>query len=88
MYMGVVWCGTRQSGKTPPFSPIFQPICTQMYLLHILRKGKASKHAQSKLLHFYPFYLVFAWFLHEKRFGLLLRSYTSSVAWQGLGRCL
>ena len=55
MYMGVVWCGTRKSGKTPAFSPIFQPICMQMCLLHILRKGKASRHAQSQLLNFYPF---------------------------------
>ena len=76
MYMGVVWCGTRKSGKTPPFSPIFQPICMQMCPLHILRKGKASKHAQSKLLNFYPFYLVFPWFLPKKHFGPLLRSYT------------
>ena len=42
MYMGVVWCRTRKSGKTPPFSPIFQPICMQMYLLDILRRGKES----------------------------------------------
>ena len=74
MYMGVVWCRTRKSGKTPPFSPIFQPICMQMCPLHILREGKASKHAQSKLLNFYPFYLGFTWFLPEKHFGPLLRS--------------
>ena len=59
MYMGVVWCGTRKSGKTPPFSPIFQPICMQMCPLHILSEGKASKHAQSKLLNFSHF----TWFL-------------------------
>ena len=75
MYMGVVWCGTRKSGKTPPFSPIFQPICMQICPLHILRKGKASQHAQSKLLNFYPFYLVFTWFLRGKHFGPLLHSY-------------
>ena len=59
MYMGAVRCGTRKDGKTPPFSPIFQHICKQMCLVHMLREGKASKHAQSKLLNFYPFYLVF-----------------------------
>ena len=63
MYMGVVWCGTRKSGKTTPFSPIFQSICLQMCPLHIPREGKASKHAQSKLLIVLPilpgFYLVF-----------------------------
>ena len=72
MYMGVVWCGKRKSGKTPPFSPIFQPICMQMCPLHMLRKGKGSKPAQSKLLNFY---VVFTWFLPEKHFGPLLRSY-------------
>ena len=48
MHMGVVRCGTRKSGKTPPFSPVFEPICTQTCPLHMLREGKASKHAQSK----------------------------------------
>ena len=75
MYMGVVWCGTRKRGKTPPFSSIFQPSCMQMCPLHIIREGKASKHAQSKLLNFYPFYLFFTWFLPEKHFGPLLCSY-------------
>ena len=75
MYMVVLWCERRKSGKTPPFSPIFQPICMQMCPLHIIREGKASKHAQSKLLIFYPFYLGFTWFLPEKHFGPLLRSY-------------
>ena len=75
MYMVVLWCKRRKSGKTPPFSPMFQPICMQMCPLHIIREGKASKHAQSKLLIFYPFYLVSTWFLLEKRFGPLLRSY-------------
>ena len=60
MYRGVVWCGTRKSGKTPPFSPIFQPICTQRYPLHMLRESKASKHAQGKFLNFSPH---FTWFL-------------------------
>ena len=68
---------TDISGKTPPFSPMFQPICMQICPLHITREGKASKHAQSKLLIFYPFYLVFTWFLPEKHFGPLLRSYRS-----------
>ena len=76
MYMVVLWCGRRKSGKTPPFSPIFQPICMQICPLHIITEGKASKHAQSKLLIVYPFYLVFAWFLPEKHFGPLLCSYT------------
>ena len=62
MYMGVVWCGTRESGKTPPFSPIFQPICMQMSPLHMLREGKVSKHAK-QVIEFSPilpsFYLVF-----------------------------
>ena len=75
MYMGVLWFGTRKSGKTPPFSPIFQPICMQVCPLHIIREGKASKHAQSKLFIFYTFYLVCTWFLPEKHFGPLLRSY-------------
>ena len=75
MYMVVLWCKRRKSGKTSPFSPIFQPICMQMCPLHMLRRGKARKHAQSKLLNFYPFYLVFAWFLPEKHFGPLLHSY-------------
>ena len=52
MYIGVLWCGTCKCGKTPPFSPIFQPISMQMCPLHIIREGKASKHAQSKLLIF------------------------------------
>ena len=73
--MGVVWCGTRKSGKTPLFSPIFQPICMQMYPLHMLREGKANKHAPNKLVNFYPLYLVFTWFLPEKHFGPLLRRY-------------
>ena len=68
--MGVVRCGTRKSGKTPPFSPIFQPICMQIRPLHILRKGKASKHAQRKLLNFHPFYLVFTWFYLRNTLGL------------------
>ena len=55
MVMGVVWCGKRRGGKTPPFSSIFQPICMQMCPLHMLREGKASKHAQSNLLNVYPF---------------------------------
>ena len=63
MYMGVVWCGTHKSAKTPPFSPIFRRICMQMCPLHILREGKASRHAQSKSLNFHQFYLVFTWFL-------------------------
>ena len=73
--MVVLWCERRKSGKTPLFSPMFQPICMQIYLLHIIREGQASKHAQSKLLNFHPFYLVFTWFLTEKHFGPLLRSY-------------
>ena len=72
----VLWCKRRKSGKTPPFSPRFQPICMKMCPLHIIREGKASKHAQSKLLILYPFYLVFTWFLLEKHFGPLLGSYT------------
>ena len=64
MYMVVLWSERRKSGKTPPFSPIFQPICMQMCLLHIIREGKASKHTHSKLLFFLPilpgFYLVFS----------------------------
>ena len=75
MYMVVLWCERRKSGKTPAFSPMFQRICMQMCPLHIIREGKASKLAQSKLLIFYPFYLVFTWFLPEKHFGPLLRSY-------------
>ena len=75
MYMGLLWCGTRKSGRLPPFSPIFQPICMQIFSPHIIREGKASKRAQSKLLIFYPFYLVFTWFLLEKHFVPLLRSY-------------
>ena len=47
--------------------------------LHIIREGIASKHAQSKLLNFYPLYLVFTWFLPKKHFGPLLRSYTEGV---------
>ena len=34
-------------------------ICMQICPLHIIREGKATKHPQSKLLIFYPFYLVF-----------------------------
>ena len=58
---------------------MFQPICMQMRLLTFLRKGKANKHAQSKLLNFCPFYLVFTLFLLEKHFGPLLRSYIGDV---------
>ena len=47
MYMGVVWCGTRKSGKTPPFTRIFKPICMQMCPLQIKREAKASKHKHS-----------------------------------------
>ena len=75
MYMVVLWCKRRKRGKTPPFSFIFQPICMQMCPLHIIREGKASKQAHSKLLIFYPFYLFFTWFLLEKHFGPLLCSY-------------
>ena len=75
MYMVVLWCKRRKSGKAPPFSPIFQRICMQMCPLPIIREGKANKHAQSKLLIFYPFYLVFTWFSLDKHFGPLLRSY-------------
>ena len=75
MYMVVLWCKRRKSGKTPPFSPMLQPICMQMCPLHIIREGKASKHAHINLLIFYRFYLVFTWFLLEKHFGPLLRSY-------------
>ena len=77
--MVVLWCKRRKSGKTSPFSPMFQPFCMQMCPLHIIREGKASKHAQSKLLIFYPFDLVFTWFLLEKHFGPLFRSY--KAAW-------
>ena len=59
MYLGVLWCGTRKSGNTPPFSPIFQPICMQRCPLHIIREGKASKHAQSKLLIFFTHFTLF-----------------------------
>ena len=55
MYMGLMSCRPRKSGKTPLFSPIFEPICMQMCPLHMLREGKASKHAQTKLLNIYPF---------------------------------
>ena len=79
--MVVLWCKRRKSGKTPPFSPIFQPIRMQMCPLHIIREGKASKRAQSKLSNFYPFYLVFTWFLPEKHFGPLLRSYIT-MKWE------
>ena len=58
MYMVVLWCKRRKSGKTPLFSPMFQPICMQMCPLHIIREGKASKHAQRKLFIFYPLDLV------------------------------
>ena len=65
MYMGVVWCGTRKSGKTPPFSGIFQPICMQMCLLHIRTQGQASKHAQSQLQLF-----IFQHFTHSHHPGV------------------
>ena len=79
MYMVVLWCERRNRGRTPPFSPMFQRICMQMCPLPIIREGKASKHAQGKLLIFYPFYLVFTWFLLEKHFGPLLRSYIHDI---------
>ena len=60
MYMVVLWCERRKSGKAPPFSRMFQPICMQTCPLHIIREGKASKHAQSKLL---IFFTDFTWFL-------------------------
>ena len=75
MYMVVLWCKRRKSGKTSLFTRMFQPICMQMCPLHIIREGKVSKHAHSKLLIFYPFYLVFTWILLEKHFGPFLRSY-------------
>ena len=75
MYMVVLWCKRRKSGKAPPFSPIFQRICMKMCPLPIIREGKAGKHAQSKFFIFYPFYPVFTWFLLEKHFGPLRRSY-------------
>ena len=63
VYMVVFWCERRKSGKTPPFPLIFQRICMQMCPLPIIREGKASKHAQNKLLIFLGilpgFYLVF-----------------------------
>ena len=79
MYMVVLWCERRKSGKTPPFSHIFQRICMQMCPLPIIREGKASKNAPSKLLIFYPFHLVFTWFILQKHFGPLLRSYTHDM---------
>ena len=75
MYMRLVLCATHKSGKTPPFSPIFQPVCMQMCPLHMLRGSKASKHAQSMFLNFYTLKLVFTGILPEKHFGPLLRSH-------------
>ena len=42
----------------------------QMCPLHMLREGKASKHAKSKLLNFYPFHLVFTCFFLRNTVGL------------------
>ena len=75
MYVVVLWCKRLKGGKTPPFSHMFQAFCMQTCPLHSIREGKASKHAHSKLLIFFPFYVVFTWFLLEKHFGPLLRSY-------------
>ena len=73
--MVVLWCERRKSGKTPPFSRMFQPICMQICPLHIVKEGKASRHTENELLIFYPFCLVFTKFLPEKHFGPLLRSH-------------
>ena len=87
MYMGVLWSGTRKSGKTPPFSPIFQPICMQMCPLHIIREGKASNHAQSKLLIFYPIYLLFTRFYLRNALGLYFVVIISNMCLRAQGRC-
>ena len=42
MYIVVLWCERRKSGKTPPFSPMLQPLCMQMCPLHIIREERFS----------------------------------------------
>ena len=46
MYMGVVWCGTRKRGKTPPFSPVKHPICMQMDITSL--KGVLTRPANKE----------------------------------------
>ena len=39
------------------------------------KKGQGEQTRTKQIVEFFPFYVVFTWFLPEKHFGPLLRSY-------------